>query len=234
MVLPILIIVVSLIGSLLIHYFTLFKMNQNEDFLETKSSTILSMIKISCEKNLSWCILLMIASFIIENETIPTIKNEIPTILFSNRYYFLLLLSTFNSYKITLKWDKIIILKRKEKNSKTPIEDLKHLLQIIEKRKELVDRKLNFLKSFSFIPILLLLINNLSSLKEKNPTLEFSSLLLMNKLNIYILLGIIVYIFISYNTFYKCQLLTRQEIYLLNRINFLSLKINLPKHHIFE
>lgn len=230
----VLIIIFSIFGALFTHYFTLFKMKRNDDFLETKAATILSTVESACRTNISWCILLMTASFIVENETTFHIKNEIPTFIFSNRYWLLLLLSAVNAYKMALEWNEIVTLKRKEKNSQTPVEDLQHMLQITEKRKELSDRKLNLLKSFSFIPVLLLFVNNLSSLKETNPTLNFGSLLLLNKLNIYILLGILGYFFLSYNTFDKCQLRTRQEIYILNRINFLSLTKNSPEYRISE
>lgn len=222
MTLSTMILITSISIALSSHFLILYRLEHDDDYFESLHASFIYSIESSSKTTIVWCLLLMVASFILENDTSSTLKNQLPHILYSNRYWLLLVFSIGRTAKMIFIQNELTIFKRKEKNSLNPLEELQHLLQLTGKRKELADRKLNFLKSFSSIPILLLLINNLSSLQEDNPAMSIESLLLLNKANIYILLGILGYLFLAYNTFSKCQTHTRQELYLLKRIRRLS------------
>ena len=198
------IIVCSILGALFSHYYIIYKLGKNNNFFESTKSTIILSFETLCYNNIVGCILLIFASYLIENEKQYNIKNNIPNFIYSTRYFCLLLLTISCGLKRKLNWDELKIFKHVEKKSLIPITEIKHLLKITEKRKELAERRLNFFKSFSFVPIFLLFINNLNSLKETNPNLNIDSLLLLNKFNIYVLLGIVIYLFFTYSAFDKC------------------------------
>ncbi|OTP46882.1 hypothetical protein A5884_003760, partial [Enterococcus sp. 7D2_DIV0200] len=67
------------------------------------------------------------------------------------------------------------------------------LLNYYEKQIELAERRLNLFKSFSFLPVVILFINNLNSLKQSNTNIQFESLIFIDPINVYLLLSILIY-----------------------------------------
>ncbi|WP_217809035.1 hypothetical protein, partial [Enterococcus sp. 7E2_DIV0204] len=184
----ILLILIQCLIIFLIHLYFDHLDSKNVDFLSTLQASNLLSVQTSLNTNLVWGVLLLIASFILESNSLLYIKTGLSEILYNNRLYIYIvacILNIFSTYMLKQSIAKIDIYLKKS----TDLEkSTTLLLNYYEKQIELAERRLNLFKSFSFLPVVILFINNLNSLKQSNTNIQFESLIFIDPINVYLLL----------------------------------------------
>lgn len=233
MFIPIIIATISFVFSyiLLFIYKYLRKYYPNKNIFKDNMFLLILSFQESLQKNSVLIILMMMFSKIITD--IPEFRFYVHKLnLFPMVYYLITVysvLSTLRSIKNRQILNEIIY---PDKVTNELLIKLEFHIKLKNNEKESAERTLNTLKSVSIIPILLLFINNLGTLKKGNPKLNFLEIIVGDVSTLFILSGILIYSFLIYNAYKKCQTITFQENLLLSQLENYQLQINSSKHRI--